>query len=169
MRSVLGAAFVLSVFGCKRTAPPDNNAERAQRATAEFYSWYRPLADSSEASMRAVRERSSSFSPVLVTALRADSVARATARSEIVGLDRDPFLNAQDPCDRYQPVRTTRQGSRYLVEVLGSGGCAAHDKPDVVVNISVQRDRVVFENFMYSTNPSDDLLSLLQRLSASKG
>ena len=165
-RATLGGFVALWLLGCERRTPRDADAERAQRATADFYSWYLPLADSSEAAMRAVRERSASFAPSIVTALRADSVARAGSPAAIVGLDGDPFLNAQDPCEHYQPVRTTRQGSHYLVEVLGSGGCAAHDQPDVIVEVSVHGDGIVFENFLYSAKPSDDLLSLLRRLSA---
>lgn len=137
-----------------------------ERAVADFYSWYVPMSATAEAPMRAVRERSTSFAPALVRGLRADSVARAGSPTGIVGLEGDPFLNAQDPCDHYQPVRTTGHGSHYRVEVLGSGGCAAHENPDVVVEVSVQRDRVVLENFVYSTKPADDLLSLLHHLSA---
>lgn len=146
-----------------------DSAAQAQRAVQEFYSWYVPMAAKTPSAwMHAVRQRPASFAPAIVRALRADSVAAAAHPSEIVGLDGDPFLNAQDPCDRYDAVKTTTRGRVHLVEVLGTGGCVAHTKPDVVVEVGRSGGRWVFLNFRY-VDPNDNLLDLLKRLRSSNG
>jgi hypothetical protein len=115
--------------------------------------------------MRAVRERPGAFAPALVEALRRDSVASSRSRDEVVGLDGDPFLNAQDPCERYAVRRVARKGERFLAEVVGAGGCARHTRPDVVVEVARVGRAWRFENFRY-VDPPDDLLALLRRLHA---
>lgn len=145
------------------------SAPVAQRAVAEFYAWYVPMwANDPGPAMRAVRERRAQFADPLIKALRADSIATAQAGEEIDGLDGDPFLNGQDPCDRYRPVRTTRRGDDYFVDVLGSGGCQRHTTPDVIVHVAWREQRPVFVNFLYSGKPGDDLQSLLRRLAVQR-
>jgi hypothetical protein len=148
-------------------ATQSDSAAQAQRAVQEFYSWYVPMAAKTPPGwMHAIRQKPASFAPAIVRALRADSVAAAAHPSEVVGLDGDPFLNAQDPCDRYDAVRTTARGKAYLVEVLGTGGCVAHTTPDVIVEVGRSGGRWVFLNFQYSADPNDNLLELLKRLRA---
>jgi Protein of unknown function (DUF3828) len=146
-----------------------DSAAQAQRAVQEFYSWYVPMAAKTPSAwMHAIRKRRTTFAPAIVRALRGDSVAAAAHPSEVVGLDGDPFLNAQDPCDRYDAVRTTAHGRVYLVEVLGTGGCVAHTKPDVVVEVARAGGKWVFMNFRY-LDPNDNLLDLLKRLRSGNG
>ena len=83
-------------------------------------------------------------------------------------MDGDPFLNAQDPCDRYDAVKISARGRVYLVQVLGTGGCVAHTKPDVVVEVGRTGSRWVFLNFRY-VDPNDNLLDLLKRLRSGTG
>ena len=145
-----------------------DSVAQAQRAVQEFYTWYVPMAAKTPSAwMHAIRQRKATFAPAIVRALRADSVAAAAHPSEVVGLDGDPFLNAQDPCDRYVSVKTTARGRVYLVEVLGTGGCVAHTKPDVIVEVGrgSTAGRWVFLNFRY-VDPDDNLLDLLKRLRA---
>ena len=152
--------------------PPQGNADSAKIAravVARFYTWYVPLAmHTPGADMRALRDSRWRFDPALVNALRADSAAAAQSPDEIVGLDMDPFLNTQDPCDRYSPIAVRHQSGNYFVAVRGSGGCAAHPETDVTVRLVFQGANVVFLNFVYSSKPKDDLLSLLSTLAASR-
>ncbi len=141
-------------------------ADSALRVVQAFYSWYVPMAaeDADDpAWMRAIRERGALFSRELIDGLRADSVARAKDPDEVVGLDGDPFLDAQDPCDSYHVRRARPSGDNWLVEVLGSGGCETHNTPDVVVEVARRDGRWVFVNFRDPGPPPRDLLGTLQR------
>ena len=144
---------------------PRASAVEAERVAADFFAWYVPMARSDRGpAMRAVRERRAQFSDAIVSALRADSAATARGGEEIDGLDADPFLNSQDPCQHYEPVRTSRRGREYLVEVRGSGGCPAHQQPDVTVAIVWRAAGPIFVNFLYSRDAGNDLLSQLHQL-----
>jgi hypothetical protein len=157
------------VAGCTSAKTSQPTADDARRAVADFYSWYVPLARGTpQADMRAVRERPSTFSPQLVDALRADSVASAASPSEVVGLDGDPFLNSQDPCEQYAPVNSSERDGHFFVDVLGSGGCAAHTTPDVTVDVAPVAGRLVFNNFIFSSKPRADLLATLSDLAAAR-
>jgi hypothetical protein len=158
---------VLLFSGC--SAAPRLGAADAERAVAQFYQWYVPLAhDSTDAGMRAVRERSAFFPTSLVAALRADSLASARSPGEVVGLDGDPFLNSQDPCERYAPIGTVQRDTQFFVAVRGSGGCASHDAPDVTVEVTAVDGRPVFTNFIYSSKPRDNLTSILGDLAGAR-
>jgi hypothetical protein len=156
-------ALLMISSGARAQSDPRPSAAAAQRAVADFYAWYVPMARADPGpDMRAVRERPAQFSAAIVGALRADSAATAQGGEEIDGLDADPFLNAQDPCDEYRPVRTTQVGRTYLVEVRGAGGCRAHRQPDVTVVVVWRGARPIFTNFLYSRASGDDLVSRLR-------
>lgn len=73
------------------TAPGD--AAQAGAFVQSFYDWYVKAEIDSDA---ALKKKPAYFSPELTKALKADAVAAAKSPGDIVGLDFDPFLNAQD-------------------------------------------------------------------------
>jgi len=155
------------IAGCKAPAPPASEA--ARKAVDDFYAWYVPMQhDTPMASMRAVRERPASFSADIVSALRADSAASAQSPGEVVGLDGDPFLNSQDPCEHYGTSGVVEAGGRFLVQVLGTGKCEAHTNADVTVEVTPTDGRFVFTNFVYSARDKDNLLTTLADLAAAR-
>ena len=163
-------ALAASVFA---TAPRSANAQRTspaadsvQRVVQSFYDWYVPFAQRyhGRAWMPALNYGRIRFSRELTRALRQDSVAQARAGNEIDGLDGDPFLNAQDPCDRYTVRSAKQKTSMWLLEIVGSGGCARHSKPDVIAEVSAGHDTLTFVNFIYPDSTGGDLLSLLRLL-----
>ena len=158
----------LFLIACAKSNPA-LSADSARRTVDDFYSWYAPIQkQTSSANMRAIRDRPSLFSPELVTALRVDSVASAASPGEVVGLDGDPFLNAQDACDRYASAGVVETGGRFLVQVLGSGGCLAHTTADVTVEVTPTRGNLVFTNFIYSPRDRDNLIALLAYLDSTR-
>ena len=164
-RGLLCLAQMIVAGTVSAQSAPRPSAAAATRAVASFYAWYVPMARSDPGpAMRALRERRAQFSTAIVDALRADSLATAQGGEEIDGLDADPFLNAQDPCEEYRPIRTVRRGRSYWVDVRGTGGCAPHDAPDVTVAIIWRAAQPVFVNFRYSPRRGDDLLSHLHEL-----
>jgi len=165
VRMTMGA---ISLIACTKSSPA-LSADSARRAVDEFYGWYVPIQkQTARADMRAVHDRGALFSSQLVTALRADSVASAASPGEVVGLDGDPFLNAQDACDRYSSAGVAEVGGRFLVQVLGTGGCAAHTTADVTVEVTPTNGNPVFTNFIYSPRERDDLVSLLAYLDSTR-
>ena len=166
--TLLAAMLCLSSVACT-SSKSTLSADSAQRAVDAFYEWYVPMQkQTSQAAMRAIHDRPALFAPALVTALRADSVASAASPGEVVGLDGDPFLNAQDACDKYSSAGVVEASGRFLVQVLGSGGCAAHTTADVTVEVSPANSGVVFTNFIYSARDRDNLISLLAYLDSTR-
>jgi hypothetical protein len=166
--TLLALAALLSAHLTPSVETADS-ANLARAVVARFYAWYVPVAKRTpEADMRSLKDARWHFDPALAKALRADVAAAARSPDEIVGLDMDPFLNSQDPCDRYAPIGVRYQSGNYFVAVRGSGGCAAHTAPDVTVQLVFRGGNAVFVNFLYSGKPKDDLLSLLATLAASR-
>lgn len=165
MRTIVRACLALAIPGALRAQSPVPSApDSVQRFVQGFYSWYMRVAEDDDAPwMRAVRDRRADFAPSIVDGLRADSVAAESDDDEAAGIDADPFLNAQDPCDSYRVRRVLPAADGWLVEVLGVGGCATHGTPDVVVEVKRRDGGFVFTDFRYPGPPADHLVALLER------
>ena len=163
MTGFLAALLILT----QPQARPIDSARVARETVARFYAWYLPAAQRAGADMRALRDPRWHFNPALVTALRADSAATVANPGEIVGLDMDPFLNSQDPCNHYAPTAVRRDGATFLVDVVGSGGCPSHREPDVTVRVVFRGTTPIFINFLYKPI-NDDLLGLLRQLASDR-
>jgi hypothetical protein len=131
-----------------------------------FYDWYVPRAHQRTqhpAYWEALSFKASFLAHPLLRALRADSAAQAHAPGEQVGLDFDPFVNSQDPCERYEVGATTHRNQSYWVEVHGICGGRRHPTPDVTVDVVLVNQAWVFVDFHYP-NMHTDLLAVLQTL-----
>ncbi len=147
--------------------PSSTLADSARFAVQEFYNWYVPAAahpHSRDIIMLAATHGPIRFDPELVKWLRIDSTARAQAKDEIDGLDGDPFLNAQDPCNAYVARAVRAEGTAFLIDVTGRGGCAQHRTPDVTVRLGRRRDRWVVVEFLDPQRKYEGLIPLLRRL-----
>lgn len=145
----------------------DLAADSAVRLVQRFYDWYVPRAANPrdrDMIMAAATHGPVPFDPKLVQWLRVDSTARARATGEIDGLDGDPYLNAQDPCDAYRATTAARTGTSYLVSVVGRGGCAPHQAPDVVVEIGYRHGGWTILEFRDPTRHNEGTIPLLKRL-----
>jgi hypothetical protein len=169
---LVGSLFVVAATLCigptaQGQSPSADQKGAVHRLVQRFYDWYLPQVANphgQDVMMKAATHGPIPFDPQLVRWLRIDSTARARAKGEIDGLDGDPFLNAQDPCDTYtvQSVRT--QGAHFLVDVLGHGGCAAHTKPDVTVELTLKAGQWTVTEFRDPSRDSEGVLPLLKRL-----
>lgn len=176
MRSVRLAVlvFLLMPFSPAQgnSTRPQNLEQSCRSFLQKFYDWYVPTALDAIASKEspfdlALKDRSSAFSSELVHALKADSDAQAKAAGEIVGIDFDPFLSNQDPCERYVVGNIARREDSYWAEVYGICAGKKHAKPDVVPELKFKDGEWIFLNFHYRKNKlSEDvnLLSILKRL-----
>lgn len=128
------------------------DAVSVRQFVQQFYDWYAPIAQEDQrkrpAAAEAIERRKSSFSPELWSALKEDLDAQAKSR-EIVGIDWDPFLNSQDPCEKYSAGAVKEQGGLFLVEVFmaACGDGAKLSGPAVVANIRKSGKAWQFTNF----------------------
>jgi hypothetical protein len=135
-----------------------------------FYDWYAKLArqEHKESSdILAITLKKTSFSPELVRQLKEDANASAKVSNEIVGLDFDPFLNAQDIGERYTVGKVTKKGPNFLAEVYGSWNGKKSVKPDVTPELSNHGGHWIFENFHYQHTDipaNENLLTVLSAL-----
>lgn len=168
------AAAALVAVASLASAQAETRIERdsVRRAVQAFYDWYTPRAAKPrgvDMVMRAATHGPLAFDPELVKWLRIDSTARARTKDEVNGLDGDPYFNAQDPCDRYTVESVRSQGSRYLVDVVGHGGCAAHKNPDVIVVVGRTGGKWIVTEFLDPSRHNEGLLPLLHRLHPKAG
>jgi hypothetical protein len=143
----------------------DAAADSARNFVQGFYTWYVPLAldpKGKVASDIALARKPALFAPGLEAALKADSVAAAKSPGEVVGLDFDPFMNSQDPCESYLTGAVTGAGKHYKVEVFGVCSGKRDEKPYVIAEVIPQGSSWVFVNFLYPGN--GDLLGVLKSL-----
>lgn len=104
------------------------------------------------------------LTPVLSRALQEDLAASKKSPDEIVGLDFDPYVNSQDPCDRYEVGNVTMHGTDHAsVEVFAVCEGKRSPKPDVIADVVFANGRWQFENFEYP-EAHDNLLSVLKKL-----
>jgi Protein of unknown function (DUF3828) len=154
--------------------PTPTPAQACAEFVGQFYSWYLAKeaaltkANSNKSALDvSISDKKSSFSPALVKALKEDMAAASKSPGEIVGLDFDPILNAQDVAERYLLGKVTAKDDHYFVEVFGVWGGKKSKKPDVVPELVQEKGQWVFDNFHYR-NAEDavnrNLLSVLEQL-----
>ena len=158
------AAFGLP--GCHRVDPPADPAlASATRFVEGFYAWYVPAAQNGWGLQVATLDSARLFAPALLAALRADGEAQAANPDEVVGLDGDPFLDAQDFCEEYHAGAAHRKGGAILVDVHGTCTHHADGQADVIAEVGGRDGALAFVNFRYPGRGSDLIkdLDLLRR------
>lgn len=130
----------------------------------EFYNWYVAEAfngGSGEGWFLVLKQRSNDLNPRLYRALKGDADAQAQSQGMIVGIDFDPFLNSQDPCERYIVGTVSKQRNVYSANVYGICSGEKGHTPDIVAEVMRNGQRWQFVNFLYP-NINSDLLGILQ-------
>jgi hypothetical protein len=163
IRICVAAALLVSQGPEKREV---SKAASPQVFVQAFYDWYLPVAkreSKKPAFTVALKEKKSLFSQELISALQADAAAQEKATGEIVGLDWDPFLNAQDPGPKYRVGDTSNHGDciRVPVSVVFARGRLS-PIPSVIVELKKRNDGWMFTNFL--SPDGKDLLTALNRL-----
>lgn len=175
LRRFYTAMVCLVLFPVTNTAAQPS-APRAGEASCrsfvqKFYDWYVRLAAKAHkipSCDLAMKTRPSAFSRELRQRLAEDSAAQAKVKDLIVGIDFDPFLNAQDFADRYLAQKVTRRSESYLVEVHGITAGKRNQRPDVIPELVQRNGRWTFVNFHYPPGEDgsgkSDLLTILKQL-----
>jgi hypothetical protein len=159
--------IVLGFFLLSASAAWADNAGQKQASdfVQKFYNWYVPIAlktTKEPSSDLAIAKRGSLFEASLLRALKADAEAARNSPGDIVGLDFDPFLNAQDPSKKYVAGDVSESGGLYLVGVYSVDKGKRAAKPDVVAELKPAKDSFVFTNFRYGAD--GDLVAILKQL-----
>jgi hypothetical protein len=133
-----------------------------------FYASYRMLVESQPVAnppvwVQVARSHDSVLTSALALALSTDRQEAVAFPGVIAGLDFDPFLGAQDPCDNYSIGRIVAQQPGFRAEIHGDCGGGQDAVPDVIAEIVPVNTAYRFTNFYYPRS-STDLRSLLTRL-----
>lgn len=161
------AIILLGIFllGSASAWADEAGQKRAADFARKFYAWYVPIALKplkEPSSNVAIAKRGSLFDPPLLKALKEDAEASQKSSGDIVGLDFDPFLYAQDIDDKYVVGGVTEEGGLYLVEVYGVSKGKREKTPSVVAELKPAKDSFVFSNFRYGTD--GDLVQMLKEM-----
>ena len=142
----------------------------AKAFVQKFYDTYMPVVQAEKdapASNYVVEKMSAVLDPVLLAGLKEDMAAAAAApEGEEVGLDFDPFLDAQDPADRYEVKSVSKKGTTYLADVYCITEGKRSDKPCVVPELVQDNGKWRFVNFDYPEG--GDHLAVLKDLKAER-
>ena len=164
MRAFLTISLtILLNVACGRggeSPPADTELTEAQAFVRAFYVWYLPAAGTGEGLKRAVTDSAALFAPDLVRALEADGEAQAKNPNEVVGLDGDPFLDAQDFCERYEVGTARRDGLDILVDVYARCSGDTTSAPRIAARVRRNGQGWTFLNFQYPQRGSDLLKDL---------
>ena len=104
------------------------------------------------------------FATELRQALRRDLDAQDRVKGDIVGIDFDPFLNSQDPDDRYQVGRATVNDGVCMADIYGLNEGKKRPKPDLVSELRFRDGRWLFTNFHYGKGQHGEDLNLVSTL-----
>ncbi|HKX08149.1 MAG TPA: hypothetical protein VJN67_08140 [Stellaceae bacterium] len=165
---------ILIVLGCFLLASSaawadDATQKRAVDFVQTFYTWYIPIALKTlkePSSNVAIAKRGSLFDPPLLKALKEDAEASQKSSGDIVGLDFDPFLYAQDIDNKYVVGEVSEEGGLYLVNVYSVRKGKRAAKPDVVAELKPAKDTFVFSNFRYGAD--GDLVQMLKEMAVDR-
>jgi hypothetical protein len=167
IRGLLFSSLAYSLKAQSRLNPQGTGP--AREFVQKFYNWYTPIAREESPTppwITAIRKQDSAFSRELATALQLDADAQSVAKGEIVGIDFDPFLSGQDPCDHYATESVNVSGEKYLAEIHCVMAGKEREKPVVISELRNNGGHWIFVNFHYAGNK--DLLSLLDKLRQSR-
>ena len=139
-------------------APSDSSAVAFVR---QFYAAYAPraIAQGLSATDSIIIQQPAAFAPELLAALRQDAADRAAAKGEIAGLDFEPFLATQDPCQSYEVGEARRTGGSVGVSVYGVCQGKRTPQPVVIAEVTPTAETWQLANVRYPDG--GDLLTIL--------
>jgi hypothetical protein len=160
-----GLLFSVTTSFCQQKDTHDT--QECKKFVQAFYAWNVP-ASLKHGWSKALRDRRQNFSRELLILLEKDLKAQEKSPEEIVGLDFDPFLNSQDPGDRYSvgsvDIKSGRCWANVYIVVEGQRSAKAVVVPELVF----EDHHWIFTNFHYgkSEYSADENLMRTLRLLA---
>jgi hypothetical protein len=130
----------------------------------QFYTWYAPIANGKHhgpAFYAVLDQQPRVLSDALLRLLTMDRQRQAEAGNEIAGLDFDPFLDSQDPCEKYVVGDSVVIGESYRVSVYGICENEKSREPALVTEVARRDTSWVFVDFLYPRSQGAHLLGIL--------
>jgi hypothetical protein len=134
-----------------------------------FYDWYVPLIvheQGNSAYEKVLKQKENLFNPDLHAKLVDDFEAQAKTPGEIVGLDFDPFLNSQDPSEKFLVQKVALKNDLCFVTMRGIQSGKMMEK--VTPELAMREGHWQFVNFHYGALTSDKDSNLLSDLASLK-
>jgi len=175
--SLLGIVIFLTTFS-KVKAQASTEKENARVFVQKFYDWYNKLYNTdlndykhkySEGLITYVfKNKQQYFDQSLLNPYNDYDKAEPKDADEIVGLDFDPIMNAQDNGEDYQTGSVKQMGDKYFINI--HAGMAGHSrisilKERVIITAEVvkENDLWKFVNFQYPpvNGRKNDLITTL--------
>lgn len=131
-----------------------------------FYDWYLKKCQSGkDETLAVINNKSFPFSKQLRAELKDDHDFAGHFPGEIVGLDFDPYLNAQDIATKYIVGKVSNSGAKYHADVHSVFDGKKSSKPVLVPELILENGHWTFVNFLYPDNHENkDLLVLLKQI-----
>jgi len=142
-------ALLLPSAFCFGDPKAESKADSCRKFVQQFYRSYAAKCKKGYSAEQAVKAHPRSFSPAIIRALRENDAESKKHPGEIVGLDFDPILNAQDVAQRYEAGKPVVRGERYLVPVYGVWNGRKTALPDVTCELGSVNGAWRFEEFHY--------------------
>ena len=179
--SLLAITSALTVCGANATptpTKPNSGGTAAAAATASpkdfvqgFYDWY-VTSKENEPDVRgmdvALKQKKQFFDAVLYKHLWEDEAASEKSPGEVVGLDFDPFVNANGLIyNKYVAGPAVNKDGAYRVPVYGIDAGKKTPKPVLEAEVATKNGHCVFTNFHYGKSEypeNENLLSVLNVL-----
>ena len=161
--ATLVVGLLMASLGAGAASPEESKS--AQAFVQDFYTWYGQEEKKEHGvalSDYAIKTKPQLFSAAIVQGLREDEAAQAKVPGEVVGLDFDPILNAQDDCGPYKAGKVKVAGAAYRVELFDHCSDSKPARPAVIAAVEKRNGAWVFVDFIYPG--SGDLFSELQAL-----
>jgi hypothetical protein len=173
-KSIWSALFVVSVIANAHgavAAPSKAVASSPQEFVQSFYDWYVVSKDNQpdiKGTQAVLKHKKQLLDATLYQKLLEDEQVSAKASGEIVGLDFDPFVNANGLIyTKYQAGAPLMNGAIYRVPVYGIERGKKIPKPVLEADVRKDNGRCVFTNFHFGKSEfpeNENLLSVLNVL-----
>jgi hypothetical protein len=163
------AVLLLAGSAVSAAPPAQGDAKsRAQAFARSFYDWYTEAGQDRNVEVVLLLKKDV-FTPELYEALKADAEVTSKAEGELVGLDFDPFLNAQEAAYTYELGEAVEQAGDFRIPIYGHWGNQAQPQKhhDLTAQVRCAADGCRFVNFHYPKSKlllDRDLASVLKAL-----
>jgi len=153
----------MTIFSSVNAKSVVDDKENARVFVQKFYDWYIVLSATSpnlrrgsEPDIIALNQHSEYFDAKLRKAIIDDRLAQSKA-NEIVGLDYDPFLNAQDTGFGYQTGNVKQIENKFFIDIHSDNEKKSRKailvaKVAVIAEVVKVNGQWVFVNFIYPVN-----------------
>ncbi|MCQ6961557.1 DUF3828 domain-containing protein [Mucilaginibacter aquariorum] len=170
---ILGIVILsIAVSSNIKAQSPIKDKESARAFVQKFYSWYVALynKDTPKSDLVALKKYPTYFDTALSDAIMRDYSEQPKNAGEILGLDADPFLSAQDTGFDYQAGDVKQVGDKFLIDI--HSGTAGEPKKEILKSETILIAQVAnvnnqwkFINFLYPAKQGGgSLLTVLAKL-----